>query len=139
MFPTLSLPRQTQGEEARPTDSPPPAPGREEGGAPCSCLVPPLGMIHDYDHPGLNNNFHLKIQSYLATLYNDRSVLENHHLAEVFDLMKTPRSALGAGGIRVSAGINGRRPFATMATGRHAAGHSNGSQRAPVTAVSGYC
>mmetsp|Transcript_31270 Transcript_31270/g.56157 ORF Transcript_31270/g.56157 Transcript_31270/m.56157 type:complete len:704 (-) Transcript_31270:435-2546(-) len=54
-----------------------------------ACLL--AGMIHDYDHPGLNNNFHIKIQSYLATLYNDRSILENHHLAEVFDLMKDPR------------------------------------------------
>lgn len=49
------------------------------------------GMIHDYDHPGLNNNFHVKIQSYLATLYNDRAILENHHLAEIFDLCKDPR------------------------------------------------
>jgi 3',5'-cyclic-nucleotide phosphodiesterase len=49
------------------------------------------GMIHDYDHPGLNNNFHTKIQSYLATLYNDKSILENHHCAEVFELMKTDR------------------------------------------------
>eukprot|EP00668_Euglena_longa_P002192 GGOE01002536.1.p1 GENE.GGOE01002536.1~~GGOE01002536.1.p1 ORF type:complete len:662 (-),score=189.21 GGOE01002536.1:361-2346(-) len=49
------------------------------------------GMIHDFDHPGLNNNFHVKVQSYLATLYNDRSMLENHHLAEVFDLIKTPK------------------------------------------------
>eukprot|EP01012_Entosiphon_sulcatum_P013543 TRINITY_DN1877_c0_g1_i1.p1 TRINITY_DN1877_c0_g1~~TRINITY_DN1877_c0_g1_i1.p1 ORF type:complete len:600 (-),score=148.49 TRINITY_DN1877_c0_g1_i1:173-1972(-) len=46
------------------------------------------GMIHDYDHPGLNNNFHIKVQSYLATLYNDRSILENHHCAEVFELTK---------------------------------------------------
>lgn len=45
-------------------------------------------MIHDYDHPGLNNNYHIKTQNYLATLYNDRSILENHHLAEVFDLMQ---------------------------------------------------
>eukprot|EP01012_Entosiphon_sulcatum_P006737 TRINITY_DN1323_c0_g1_i1.p1 TRINITY_DN1323_c0_g1~~TRINITY_DN1323_c0_g1_i1.p1 ORF type:complete len:614 (-),score=134.56 TRINITY_DN1323_c0_g1_i1:87-1928(-) len=49
------------------------------------------GMIHDYDHPGLNNNFHVKVQSYLATLYNDRSILENHHCAEVFELIKLPR------------------------------------------------
>jgi 3',5'-cyclic-nucleotide phosphodiesterase len=49
------------------------------------------GMIHDYDHPGLNNNFHVKVQSYLATLYNNRSILENHHCAEVFELMKNPR------------------------------------------------
>jgi len=49
------------------------------------------GMIHDYDHPGLNNNYHAKTQNYLATLYNDRSILENHHLAEVFDLMQNER------------------------------------------------
>ena len=41
--------------------------------------------------PGLNNNFHVKVQSYLATLYNNRSILENHHCAEVFELMKNPR------------------------------------------------
>eukprot|EP00906_Rhabdomonas_costata_P008945 RCo012684 len=48
------------------------------------------GMIHDYDHPGLNNSFHVKVQSFLATLYNDRSILENHHCAEVFELVKHP-------------------------------------------------
>eukprot|EP00999_Lentomonas_sp_LEN2_P000408 NODE_140_length_2141_cov_73.474181_g117_i0.p1 GENE.NODE_140_length_2141_cov_73.474181_g117_i0~~NODE_140_length_2141_cov_73.474181_g117_i0.p1 ORF type:complete len:647 (+),score=134.06 NODE_140_length_2141_cov_73.474181_g117_i0:101-2041(+) len=47
--------------------------------------------IHDYDHPGFNNNFHCRTGAYLATLYNDRSVLENHHLAQVFDLMKTDK------------------------------------------------
>jgi hypothetical protein len=47
--------------------------------------------IHDYDHPGFNNNFHCRINAYLATLYNDRSVLENHHLAQVFELMKQPK------------------------------------------------
>eukprot|EP01012_Entosiphon_sulcatum_P017840 TRINITY_DN2258_c0_g1_i1.p1 TRINITY_DN2258_c0_g1~~TRINITY_DN2258_c0_g1_i1.p1 ORF type:complete len:601 (-),score=150.17 TRINITY_DN2258_c0_g1_i1:808-2610(-) len=55
------------------------------------------GMIHDYDHPGLNNNFHIKVQSYLSILYNDRSILENHHCAEVFDLMKLPRFNILAG------------------------------------------
>eukprot|EP00906_Rhabdomonas_costata_P024315 RCo034971 len=55
------------------------------------------GMIHDYDHPGLNNNFHIKVQSYLATLYNDRSILENHHCAEVFELMKNPNFNILAG------------------------------------------
>eukprot|EP00668_Euglena_longa_P033633 GGOE01043232.1.p1 GENE.GGOE01043232.1~~GGOE01043232.1.p1 ORF type:complete len:617 (+),score=214.56 GGOE01043232.1:56-1906(+) len=47
--------------------------------------------IHDYDHPGFNNNFHVKTQAYLAILYNDRSVLENHHLASVFELVKNPK------------------------------------------------
>ncbi|KAJ9469347.1 putative 3prime [Diplonema papillatum] len=44
--------------------------------------------IHDYNHPGLNNNFHTKVSAYLGTLYNDRSILENHHCACVFELMQ---------------------------------------------------
>lgn len=32
-------------------------------------------MIHDLDHPGLNNAFQVSSQSYLATLYNDKSVI----------------------------------------------------------------
>eukprot|EP00755_Sulcionema_specki_P030075 Sspe_Gene.93543::Locus_66151_Transcript_2_2_Confidence_0.500_Length_2246::g.93543::m.93543/K13755/PDE1; calcium/calmodulin-dependent 3',5'-cyclic nucleotide phosphodiesterase len=47
--------------------------------------------IHDYDHPGLNNSFHTKTQAYLSTLYNDRSVLENHHCACAFELMRHPQ------------------------------------------------
>ncbi|KAJ9460843.1 putative 3prime [Diplonema papillatum] len=43
--------------------------------------------IHDYDHPGFNNNFHTRTSAYLATLYSDRSILENHHCACVFELM----------------------------------------------------
>ena len=41
---------------------------------------PPMPMTAP---AGLNNNFHIKVQSYLATLYNDKSILENHHCAEV--------------------------------------------------------
>ncbi|KAH9598691.1 3'5'-cyclic nucleotide phosphodiesterase [Trypanosoma melophagium] len=48
------------------------------------------GAIHDFDHPGLNNNFHSKTNAYLSTLYNDRSILENHHLASVFELLRNP-------------------------------------------------
>lgn len=47
--------------------------------------------IHDYDHPGINNSFHVKTQTYLAMLYNDRSVLENRHVSSVFELMKLPK------------------------------------------------
>lgn len=46
-------------------------------------------IIHDYDHPGLNNAFQINTQSYLATLYNDRAVLENHHCAQAFELMRS--------------------------------------------------
>ena len=49
------------------------------------------GAIHDFDHPGFNNNFHVRTNAYLATLYNDRSVLESHHCASVFELMKNPK------------------------------------------------
>mmetsp|Transcript_6344 Transcript_6344/g.9240 ORF Transcript_6344/g.9240 Transcript_6344/m.9240 type:complete len:717 (-) Transcript_6344:32-2182(-) len=45
-------------------------------------------IIHDYDHPGLNNAFQVNTQSYLATLYNDKAVLENHHCAQAFELMR---------------------------------------------------
>jgi hypothetical protein len=47
--------------------------------------------IHDYDHPGFNNNFHTRTGAYLSTLYNDRSILENHHLACIFEMTRIPR------------------------------------------------
>ena len=43
--------------------------------------------IHDVDHPGLNNNYLKKTSSKLAILYNDNSVLENHHTAIGFSIM----------------------------------------------------
>ena len=41
-------------------------------------------IIHDYDHTGTTNNFHIMSNSSLAIMYNDRSVLENHHVAAFF-------------------------------------------------------
>ena len=41
-------------------------------------------MIHDYDHSGTTNNFHVQSGSQLAVLYNDRSVQENHHVSSFF-------------------------------------------------------
>ena len=41
-------------------------------------------IIHDYDHTGTTNNFHINSESNLAILYNDRAVLENHHVSEFF-------------------------------------------------------
>jgi hypothetical protein len=49
------------------------------------------GAIHDYDHPGFNNNFHTRTNAYLSTLYNDRSVLENHHCACVYEILRKPK------------------------------------------------
>ena len=38
-------------------------------------------MIHDLEHTGTNNIFHKQSSSNLARLYNDKSVLENHHVS----------------------------------------------------------
>ena len=49
-------------------------------------------VVHDVDHPGNTNMFEINSQSYLALLYNDQSVLENHHCSTAFQLMKRPAS-----------------------------------------------
>lgn len=43
--------------------------------------------IHDVEHPGRNNLFHTKTMSPLAVTYNDKSVLENMHVASAFQVM----------------------------------------------------
>lgn len=43
--------------------------------------------MHDYDHPGRTNAFLVATLSQQALLYNDRSVLENHHAAAAFSLL----------------------------------------------------
>jgi high affinity cAMP-specific and IBMX-insensitive 3',5'-cyclic phosphodiesterase 8 len=42
--------------------------------------------IHDLDHPGRGNAFLMNTRQRLALLYNDHSVLENHHVALAFQL-----------------------------------------------------
>ncbi len=41
-------------------------------------------IIHDFDHTGTTNNFHINSGSELTLLYNDRAVLENHHVSAFF-------------------------------------------------------
>ncbi|XP_039926451.1 dual specificity calcium/calmodulin-dependent 3',5'-cyclic nucleotide phosphodiesterase 1A isoform X2 [Hirundo rustica] len=44
--------------------------------------------VHDYEHTGTTNNFHIQTRSDVAILYNDRSVLENHHVSAAYKLMQ---------------------------------------------------
>ena len=43
--------------------------------------------VHDVEHPGKTNAFHVKLRTELAVTYNDASVLENHHVAHAFARM----------------------------------------------------
>jgi hypothetical protein len=45
------------------------------------------GIIHDFQHPGVNNDFLVKIQHKKAIRYNDYAVLERHHLAAAFAIL----------------------------------------------------
>jgi hypothetical protein len=50
-----------------------------------ACLL--AAAMHDYGHPGVTNNFLVQTNAEIALRYNDRSVLENMHCAEVFLLL----------------------------------------------------
>ncbi|XP_044211014.1 cGMP-inhibited 3',5'-cyclic phosphodiesterase A-like isoform X2 [Thunnus albacares] len=66
----------------------------EEGYGSLSGLIPSLELMalfvaaamHDYDHPGRTNAFLVATSAPQALLYNDRSVLENHHAASAWNL-----------------------------------------------------
>ncbi|XP_055375877.1 dual specificity calcium/calmodulin-dependent 3',5'-cyclic nucleotide phosphodiesterase 1-like [Condylostylus longicornis] len=45
-------------------------------------------LIHDFEHTGTTNNFHVMSGSETAMLYNDRAVLENHHISAAFRVIK---------------------------------------------------
>lgn len=70
----------------------------------CRSLLRPLdilgalisGLCHDIDHPGFNNNFLIVTSSPFAILYNDKSVLENHHAALTFQLLQSPENDIFA-------------------------------------------
>uniref|UniRef100_G3N7F2 Phosphodiesterase n=1 Tax=Gasterosteus aculeatus aculeatus TaxID=481459 RepID=G3N7F2_GASAC len=44
--------------------------------------------IHDYEHTGTTNNFHIQTRSDTAMLYNDRAVLENYHVSAAYRLLQ---------------------------------------------------
>ena len=51
------------------------------------CLI--SAALHDFEHPGVNSVFLVNMNDEWATRHNDVSVLENHHLAASFTIMKT--------------------------------------------------
>ncbi|XP_038665745.1 calcium/calmodulin-dependent 3',5'-cyclic nucleotide phosphodiesterase 1A-like isoform X2 [Scyliorhinus canicula] len=44
--------------------------------------------IHDYEHTGTTNNFHIQSRSDTAILYNDRAVQESHHVSATYRLLQ---------------------------------------------------
>ena len=54
----------------------------------CATLF--AAMVHDTDHPGVMNPFLIATRHPLAVLYNERSVLENHHCATAIALLGRP-------------------------------------------------
>jgi hypothetical protein len=51
-------------------------------------------IVHDVDHPGHTNTYEINTGSELATIYNDKSVLENHHCSTAFRLMRRSNCAV---------------------------------------------
>lgn len=46
--------------------------------------------VHDIDHPGIDNDFLVATCHSYSCIYNDMSVLENHHCFSAFSLMNIP-------------------------------------------------
>jgi GAF domain-containing protein len=51
-------------------------------------------LCHDLEHTGRNNMFEVNKSSHLAMIYNDKSVLENHHSAVTFKILQERESNL---------------------------------------------
>jgi hypothetical protein len=51
-----------------------------------ACLI--AALSHDVDHPGNTNSYEINSMSKYAKLYNDYSVLENHHCTLTFELIE---------------------------------------------------
>ena len=49
-------------------------------------------IIHDFKHTGFNNSYYINTNNELAILYNDKSVLENMHIAQTFKVILKPEN-----------------------------------------------
>lgn len=50
--------------------------------------LPIAAAMHDVEHPGTNNPFQVATRSRFAIRYNDKAVLESHHVAAGYALMQ---------------------------------------------------
>lgn len=46
--------------------------------------------MHDFQHGGHTNDYLIRIEDTLALTYNDKSPLENHHMASAYTMMQDP-------------------------------------------------
>eukprot|EP00980_Cylindrotheca_fusiformis_P028733 scaffold22641_cov206-Cylindrotheca_fusiformis.AAC.3 len=65
-------------------------------------------VVHDVDHPGLNNSYQTTARTNLSLQYNDLSVLENHHASTAFTMMirSSPFGDVGPPGLLRGEAIN---------------------------------
>jgi len=47
---------------------------------------------HDVEHPSTNNAYAIWVKDQRAILYNDKSVLENHHVSLFFQILLQPQN-----------------------------------------------
>ncbi|OQR82711.1 3'5'-cyclic nucleotide phosphodiesterase [Achlya hypogyna] len=59
-------------------------------------------LTHDIGHPGTDNGFETAVCSPLAIMYNDISVLEQHHAAETFRILGDPKCNILVGLCKVA-------------------------------------
>ena len=67
-------------------------------------------LSHDLDHPGVNNAFLVNTRDPLATVYNDSSVLENAHVACLYNLINTRQKRETGNSAETGIGDNPKAP-----------------------------
>ena len=53
-------------------------------------------ISHDLGHPGVNNPFLVNTMDRLAIRYNDKSILENMHVAKAYQIIQQPETNIFA-------------------------------------------